>query len=186
MRLNSVIGALLFSSDQPLTLEALWALVEADFPQHTRQDVAQVLTELEKRVTGWGLKLESNALGYRIQVAPDCLDWVHQLYEQTPPRLSRALLETLVIIAHRQPITRAEIEAIRGVSVSSALMNQLKNYDWIKAAGVKEVPGHPTLWVTTPRLLQDLGLPSKQALVAQLDKLVKQHETEEGIEVRAL
>jgi segregation and condensation protein B len=178
MRLDKVIGALLFSSDQPLTIDALWGLVQADFPQHTRADVEQVLTELAGQLTSLGLTLEHNALGYRIQVAPACLDWVYQLYQQTPPRLSRALLETLVIIAHRQPITRAEIEAIRGVSVSSALMAQLKTYDWIRAAGVKEVPGHPTLWVTTTKLLQDLGLASKQALIGQLDKLVEQHERE--------
>lgn len=180
MRLDEALSVLLFSSDQPLSAQALLKLLQVEFGDATLEDVDNALKRIKKQVGKLGLVVESNALGYRIQVASPYLDWAYRLYQQTPPKLSRALLETLVIIAHRQPITRAEIEVIRGVAVSSSIMGQLKAYDWVRTVGVKEVPGHPAQWGTTSKLLQDLGFTSKQALIDHLEQLIESFAYKDG------
>lgn len=171
--LYPIVQALVFSSDQPLSAQTLFELLQLEYPDIELADVQSVLVEIKQSLTGSGLVLAEIGETVRIQVADDYLEWVYKLYQQNPPKLSRALLETLAIMAHRQPITRAEIEAIRGVSVSSPIMAQLKQQGWIKALGQKDVPGHPILWGTTPKLLEDLGLSSKQALVDQLETIVQ-------------
>ena len=168
-----IIQAMLFASDQPVAVENLLILLQTEWPDVTLQEVETCLQQIEASLQGGGLVLQKSEFGYRIQVAETYLDWVYRLFEQSPPKLSRALLETLAIMAHKQPVTRAEVEAVRGVSVSSQIMAQLKQFGWIKSAGVKEVPGHPTLWVTTQKLLDDLGLSSKSQLIEQLDKIVE-------------
>ena len=171
--LYAIVSALVFASDQPLSEAHLLTLVQTEHPKTTAQDIAQTLERLEDALDDSGLVLSNSAAGLRIQVATDKLDWVYKLYQQTPPKLSRALLETLAIMAHRQPITRAEVEEIRGVSVSSQIMSQLKAQGWVKSAGVKDVPGHPNLWVTTPKLLEDLGLANQEQLLQHLDQIVQ-------------
>lgn len=171
--LYPIVQALVFSSDQPLSAQTLFELLQLEYPDIELADVQSVLLEIKQSLAGSGLVLAEIGETVRIQVADDYLDWVYKLYQQNPPKLSRALLETLSIMAHRQPITRSEIEAIRGVSVSSPIMAQLKQQGWIKALGQKDVPGHPTLWGTTPKLLEDLGLSSKQALIDQLETIVQ-------------
>ena len=174
-----IIQAMLFASDQPIAAENLLILLQTEWPDATLQEVEQCLQQIEAALQGGGLVLQKSEFGYRIQVAETYLDWVYRLFEQSPPKLSRALLETLAIMAHKQPVTRAEVEAVRGVSVSSQIMAQLKQFGWIKSAGVKEVPGHPTLWVTTQKLLDDLGFSSKSQLIEQLDKIVEDFMTEQ-------
>ena len=174
-----IIQAMLFASDQPVAVENLLILLQTEWPDVTLQEVETCLQQIEASLQGGGLVLQKSEFGYRIQVAETYLDWVYRLFEQSPPKLSRALLETLAIMAHKQPVTRAEVEAVRGVSVSSQIMAQLKQFGWIKSAGVKEVPGHPTLWVTTQKLLDDLGFNSKSQLIEQLDKIVEDFMTEQ-------
>jgi segregation and condensation protein B len=174
-----IIQAMLFASDQPVAVENLLILLQTEWPDVTLQEVETCLQQIEASLQVGGLVLQKSEFGYRIQVAETYLDWVYRLFEQSPPKLSRALLETLAIMAHKQPVTRAEVEAVRGVSVSSQIMAQLKQFGWIKSAGVKEVPGHPTLWVTTQKLLDDLGFSSKSQLIEQLDKIVEDFMTEQ-------
>jgi len=173
-QLYPIVSALIFSAQQPLSEASLMALVKTDdgFKSLKPKDLAVVLDVFKQSLAHTGVALVLSAEGYRVEVLKGYLDWVYQLFEQNPPKLSRALLETLAIMAHRQPVTRAEVEAIRGVAVSTHIMNQLKQHGWVKSAGVKQVPGHPTLWVTTDKLLQDLGLSSKESLVEQLDQLI--------------
>lgn len=168
-----IIHALLFTSDQPLSVTRLSDLLATQIADIALQDIEQAIHQISQTLANSGLVLARNDEGYRIQVAKDYLDWVYQLYQQSPPKLSRALLETLAIMAHRQPVTRAEVEAVRGVAVSSQIMAQLKNHGWVKSAGVKEVPGHPVLWVTTPKLLQDLGISNKETLIARLEQIMQ-------------
>ena len=173
--LYAVIYTWLFTSQRPLTLQAMQAMLVAEQPDIRLEEIEQVILKIKRSLKPTGLVLKDSSLGYRIQVAPNYLDWVHKLFAYRPPKLSRAVLETLAIIAHKQPITRAEIEAIRGVAVSSQIMAQLKQQEWVKELGVKEVPGYPTLWGTTPKLVEDLGLASQQQLVERLDQIVQQH-----------
>lgn len=173
-QLYPIVTALILSAQQPLPEASLLALLKTHdrFKALKPKDLASVLAVFEQCLAQTGVALVLSAEGYRVEVLKDYLDWVYQLFEQTPPKLSRALLETLAIMAHRQPVTRAEVEAIRGVAVSTQIMNQLKQHGWVKSAGVKQVPGHPTLWVTTDKLLHDLGLGSKETLIEQLDQLI--------------
>jgi segregation and condensation protein B len=172
--LYPIVSALLLSAQQPLSETYLLALLNGhqDFKKARPQDLKAVLDAFQTSLAHSGVVLVLSNDGYRVEVLKNYLDWVYQLFEQSPPKLSRALLETLAIMAHRQPITRAEVEAIRGVAVSTQIMSQLKQYGWVKSAGVKQVPGHPTLWVTTDKLLQDLGLSSKERLIEQLDQQI--------------
>ncbi|UQB43393.1 SMC-Scp complex subunit ScpB [Thiomicrospira microaerophila] len=169
-----IVTGLLMSASEPLSEARLMGLLKKDaqYADLKLKDIKRVLDEFSDCLNHSGAALVVSNEGYRLEVVKDILPWVYQLFEQTPPKLSRALLETLAIMAHKQPITRAEVEAVRGVAVSSQIMNQLKQHGWVKSAGSKPVPGHPTLWVTTDKLLQDLGLTTKEALVAQLDSLV--------------
>ncbi|WFE68455.1 SMC-Scp complex subunit ScpB [Thiomicrospira sp. R3] len=173
-QLYPIVSALVFSADQPLSNERLVALLKSKdgFNKTTTKDLMAVVDVLKSRLEDSGIQLVATSEGYRVEVLKDYLDWVYLLFEQNPPKLSRALLETLAIMAHKQPITRAEVESIRGVAVSTQIMNQLKHHGWVKSAGTKQVPGHPTLWVTTDKLVQDLGLTSKDALIEKLDRLV--------------
>ena len=105
-----------------------------------------------------GMELKQVASGFRLQVRSDYETWVARLWEQKPPRYSRALMETLALIAYRQPITRGEIEDIRGVSVSTNIIRTLEERDWVKSLGHKEVPGRPTLYGTTREFLDYFNL----------------------------
>ncbi len=111
-----------------------------------------------------GIELKQVASGFRLQVRSDYETWVARLWEQKPPRYSRALMETLALIAYRQPITRGEIEDIRGVSVSTNIIRTLEERDWVKSLGHKEVPGRPTLYGTTREFLDYFNLKSLNEL----------------------
>ena len=145
---KQVLEAALLAAGEPLSLERLRSL----FPETGRPDPGELrgaLAELAAEYQERAVELKEVASGYRIQVKPELAPWIAGLWEEKPGRYSRALLETLAIIAYRQPITRGEIEEIRGVSVSTSIMRTLQERDWVRVVGRREVPGRPALYGTT-------------------------------------
>ncbi|MCK5770884.1 MAG: SMC-Scp complex subunit ScpB [Algiphilus sp.] len=161
--LENILEALLLASDQPLSLNALQSLLAED-GAGDRKALRAALERLQRRYEGTALALTEVASGWRISVVDDYAAWVHRLWQEKPPKLSRALLETLAIICYRQPVTRSDIEEIRGVTVSANILRTLGERGWVREAGVREVPGRPALLITTSQLLDDLGLRSLDEL----------------------
>lgn len=163
---NIVEGALL-AAGGPLTLETLASLFaeeESALPPPTREDLMAALTALEADCQDRGIELAQVAGGYRIQVRKACAPWVARLWDEKPPRYSRALLETLALIAYRQPITRGEIEEIRGVAVSTNIVKTLLEREWVRVVGHRDVPGRPALYASTRKFLDYFGLKSLNEL----------------------
>lgn len=154
-----VLEALLMASDQPLSLEQLSRLLGNELGVG-KKDLRVALERLGESLTDRAVELREVASGYRIQVRQDCAEWVSKLWQEKPPRLSRALLETLALICYRQPITRGEVEEVRGVALSPNIIRTLLERNWIREVGVKEVPGRPSLFGTTQQFLDDLSLSS--------------------------
>jgi segregation and condensation protein B len=157
--LSNVVEAVLLAAARPVSLEQLREL----FDEHERpavEDLRAALDDLDRRFAGSGIELREVASGWRIQVRPQYADVVSRLWQERPSRYSRALLETLALIAYRQPITRGEIEDIRGVTVASTIMRTLQERGWIRVVGHREVPGHPELLGTTREFLDYFGLRS--------------------------
>jgi segregation and condensation protein B len=157
--LERVLEALLLASDQPLSMEQLHRLLGNELGV-TKKDLRTGLDRLETSLADRAAELREVASGFRIQVRPDYAEWVSKLWQEKPPRLSRALLETLALVCYRQPITRGEIEEVRGVALSPNIIRTLLERNWIREVGVKEVPGRPSLFGTTQQLLDDLSLKS--------------------------
>ncbi|CAI8154949.1 MAG: Segregation and condensation protein B [Pseudidiomarina mangrovi] len=159
-QLKQALEALLFVAEQPLT--------EAQLLQHfsdslgadvvSRKQLQQTLAELQSDYAERGVQLCKVASGYRFQTRAELGGIISQLWQEKPPRYSQALLETLALVAYRQPITRGDIEAIRGVSVSSQIIKTLQERGWIKVVGHREVPGRPQLYATTNEFLDYFGL----------------------------
>ena len=157
---NIVEGALL-AAGGPLTLETLASLfTEEEEVVPTREELTAALAALEADYQDRGIELAQVAGGYRIQVRKACAPWVARLWDEKPPRYSRALLETLALIAYRQPITRGEIEEIRGVAVSTNIVKTLLEREWVRVVGHRDVPGRPALYATTRKFLDYFGLKS--------------------------
>ncbi|MCB1926165.1 MAG: SMC-Scp complex subunit ScpB, partial [Gammaproteobacteria bacterium] len=155
--LKSIIEAALLAAGRPLTLDALLALFnEIECPD--RKTLRNTLTELAADYEGRGIEVVEVASGWRIQVRQACSPWVSRLWEERPARYSRALMETLALIAYRQPITRGEIEDIRGVSVSTNIIKTLMEREWVHVVGHRDVPGKPSLYSTTREFLDYFGL----------------------------
>lgn len=166
MNLKHIVEALLFASDKPMSLKELQEVFpELEQPQSA--DLEAALLELTEDYQSHSIELKKVASGYRFQVREQMSPWVSRLFEEKPARYSRALLETLAIIAYRQPVTRAEIEDIRGVVVSSNIIRTLMEREWIKIVAHKEVPGRPGLYATTKQFLDHFNLSS----LAQLPTL---------------
>ena len=144
-------------ADGPVSAEKLQETVLCDF-ELSKKYLTQLLNEIEKDYANNGIHLVKVASGYRFQSDASLNPWVGRLWQEQVPRYSRALLETLSLIAYRQPITRGEIEQVRGVSVSSNIIKTLMEREWIKAVGHKEVPGRPSLYATTNEFLDYFGL----------------------------
>lgn len=171
-RLKHIVEAVLLAAGRPLSLEQLLAMFgEEESPE--RSALRQALSALEADYAGRGLQLVEVASGYRIQIRPEMQPWVGRLWEEKPSRYSRALLETLSLIAYRQPITRGEIEEVRGVSVSTSIMKTLLEREWVRVVGHRDVPGHPAMYGTTKTFLDYFGLRSLDELptLAQLREL---------------
>ncbi len=163
--LKQIVEAALLAAGRPLGLDALQALFdELERPHKNR--LRQVLEELAADYEGRGIEVVEVASGWRIQVRKECSPWVSRLWEEKPGRYSRALMETLALIAYRQPITRGEIEEIRGVSVSSNIVRTLLEREWVRVVGHRDVPGRPALYGTTRQFLDYFGLKSLDDLPA--------------------
>ena len=152
-----ILEAALFASATPLTVDKLRGL----FPEEVCPTAAEIKADLQTLAAmyeGRGVELVEVATGYRFQAAQQWSPWLSRLWEKKPPRYSRALLETLALIIYRQPITRAEIEDVRGVVVSSNIIRTLIDRDWIKEAGYRDTPGKPALFATTKQFLDDFNV----------------------------
>lgn len=156
-RIRCITEAALLAAGKPLSLDQLRELFdEGDRP--ARQVMEHVLVLLEQSCEGRGFELQKVASGYRLQVREEFAPWVGRLFEEKPQRYSRALLETLALIAYRQPITRGEIEEIRGVTVSSNIIRTLLEREWVRVVGHRDVPGRPAMYATTRQFLDYFNL----------------------------
>lgn len=172
--LNILLEAILSAAQTPLKISDIQTLFD-NYDRPTREDIEEALQVLKYKLEGRGVELVEVASGYRIQVPQQYSQWVSRLYDEKPQRYSRALLETLALIAYRQPISRGDIEEIRGVSVSSNIMKTLQEREWIKVLGQREVPGRPNLYGTTKQFLDDFNLKQLSELppLIELEKLEK-------------
>jgi segregation and condensation protein B len=152
-----IIEAALMAAGQPLSMDRILTLF-LDGHQPTREEIRQALDMLAAECDGRGVELKEVSSGFRFQAKQDYAQWVARLWEEKPARYSRALLETLALIAYRQPITRGEIEDIRGVTVSSNIMKTLQERDWVKVVGHRDVPGKPAMYATTRQFLDYFNL----------------------------
>lgn len=157
-QLAIILEALLLSSEQSLSLAQLEKIFVEEGVK--RQAIQQALAFLEGMCAQRSYELRETASGYRLQTRAQYREWVSRLQEDKPARYSRALLETLALIAWRQPITRAEIEEVRGVAVSSHIIRTLQEREWVRIIGHKEVPGRPAMWGTTRQFLDYFNLKS--------------------------
>ncbi|HNG10746.1 MAG TPA: SMC-Scp complex subunit ScpB [Agitococcus sp.] len=155
--LKNILESAIFASPSPLSVEELLSLF-ADEEKPTRQQIQTLIKELQNDYATRPLEVVEVASGYRFQVRAKFSPWISKLWQDKPPKLSRAMLETLAIIAYRQPVTRAEIEAIRGVVVSTQIIKALFDRDWIVVVGHREVPGRPALLATTREFLDAFSL----------------------------
>lgn len=158
VQLKNIVEAALMVSEKPVSLNQLLAIFEkeSDIPEKT--DIKAAINQLIEDYKGRGIELKEVSSGFRVQVNSDYADWINHLFDDRPPKYSRALMETLAIIAYRQPITRAEIEDIRGVSVSSNIIRTLQERSWIRVVGQRDVPGKPELLATTKEFLDYFNL----------------------------
>jgi segregation and condensation protein B len=157
--LKSILEAVLLAAGEPLNLNSLESVfTEEERPSPT--EISKALEELGEDYAERGLQLKEVASGFRIQVREDTNPWVARLWEDRPQRYSRALLETLALIAYRQPITRGDIEEVRGVSVRTNIIRTLQEREWIRVVGHRDVPGKPALFGTTKAFLDYFNLSS--------------------------
>jgi len=155
--LKNILESAIFASPSPLSIEELLSLF-ADEEKPSRQQIQTLIKELQNDYATRPLEVVEVASGYRFQVRAKFSPWISKMWQDKPPKLSRAMLETLAIIAYRQPVTRAEIEAIRGVVVSTQIIKALFDRDWIVVVGHREVPGRPALLATTREFLDAFSL----------------------------
>ncbi len=158
-----IVEAILFAANRPMTIKQ----IQETFPELEQPDTLAIQMALEDIARDYAdrpVGLKQLASGYRFQVREGLSHWVTRLFEERPPRYSRALLETLAIIAYRQPVTRGEIEDIRGVSVSTSIIQTMLEREWIRVIGHKEVPGRPALYGTTKQFLDYFNLTSLNEL----------------------
>jgi segregation and condensation protein B len=157
--LKCIIEALLLAAGSPLNLGQLVSLFEGA-EAYSSDDIARALAELAADLETRGIELVEVASGFRLQTRKELAPWVSKLWEERPQRYSRALLETLALIAYRQPITRGEIEEVRGVSVRSNIIRTLQEREWVRVVGHRDVPGKPALFGTTRAFLDYFNLAS--------------------------
>ncbi|MBA2409432.1 MAG: SMC-Scp complex subunit ScpB [Gammaproteobacteria bacterium] len=165
-KVKNIIEAALLAADRPLNVEQLAQLVVDGQGQYSRDAIREALDMLEADCADRGVELKHVASGYRYQVRQELSLWIARLWEERPPRYSRALLETLALIAYRQPITRGDIEAIRGVAVSTGIVKTLQEREWIRVVGHRDVPGRPAMYGTTRQFLDYFNLGSLDELPA--------------------
>jgi len=162
-KLKNIVEGFIFASDKTLNVDHIIKL----FPegeQPTKDEINTILQLIEADYENRGIELKKVSSGYRFQVREEISPWVSRLWEEKPQKYTRALLETLALIVYRQPITRGEIEEIRGVSVSSNIIKTLQERDWVKVVGHKDVPGRPALLASTKQFLDYFNLKSLEDL----------------------
>ncbi|MBL6753512.1 MAG: SMC-Scp complex subunit ScpB [Pseudomonadales bacterium] len=164
-KIKMIIEGLLLAAGRPLTLESIAAVFNDD-ERPENEELLAVLARIDEECGDRGFELTKVASGYRFQVKQELAEWVSKLWEERPPRYTRALLETLALIAYRQPITRGDIEEIRGVAVSSNIIRTLLDREWIRVVGQRDVPGRPSMFATTKQFLDYFNLESLQQLPA--------------------
>lgn len=174
--LRVVLEAALLVAPEPLSLIELKRMFEHEL---SNNQLRLTLEELRQQWQGKGVELVEVADGWRFQTRAEMQPWLTRLKNEKPPRYSRAVLETLAIIAYRQPVTRGDIEDIRGVTVNPNIIKTLEERDWIEAIGHRDVPGRPTLFATTGHFLSDLGLRTLSELppLEELGNLITPDET---------
>ena len=156
IKLSEILEALLLSASRPIGIEDMIKVFED--PKPTKDDIRNALNEIDEACISRGIELKRIATGYRLQVKQSLSTYVAKLWEEKPQKFSKATLETLSLIAYKQPITRGEIEEIRGVTVGTQLMRSLMERGWVKIVGQRDVPGRPSLYSTTKEFLDYFGL----------------------------
>tara|TARA_B100001173_G_scaffold209676_1_gene180920 strand:- start:86 stop:691 length:606 start_codon:yes stop_codon:yes gene_type:complete len=156
-KISQVIEAVLLSASRPIDVQEIKRVFPED-EKPTREEIRQALKEIEEQCKDRGVELKKVSSGYRLQVRQSLSSYVAKLWEERPQRFSKATLETLALIAYRQPITRGEIEEIRGVTIGTQLMRGLMERGWVKIVGQRDVPGRPSLYSTTKEFLDYFGL----------------------------
>ncbi len=157
IQIKALIEAAIFSTPKPITIKRIKQTILAD-TDISQGQIADIIVELQGNYEARGIKLLGTASGYQFVTAPELSEKLAVLWQEKAPRYSRALLETLALVAYKQPITRAEMEELRGVAVSSNIMKTLLERQWVKIVGQKEVPGKPSLYGTTNQFLDYFGL----------------------------
>lgn len=157
-QLKNIIEATLMAFDEPRTVAQLQVLFEGDDPQPAKDEIRAAINQLVSDYEGRGIELKEIASGFRFQARSEYAEWINRLFRDKPQRYSRAFMETLAIIAYRQPVTRGEIEDIRGVSVNSNIIKSLQEREWIRVVGHRDVPGKPELLATTREFLDYFNL----------------------------
>ena len=158
-----IVEGLLLAAGRPLSLDNI-AQVFSEDERPDKNELKAVMEAITVECDDRGFELKEIASGYRFQVKQDLSEWVAKLWEERPPRYTRALLETLALIAYRQPITRGDIEEIRGVGVSSNIIRTLLDREWVRVVGHRDVPGRPAMFATTKQFLDYFNLKSLQQL----------------------
>jgi len=156
-KLKNIIEAILLASYEPLSVDKLFKIITSK-EKTNKSDILSVINDLETDYEDKDIEIAKVASGYRIQAKSEIGDYLNIMFADRTPRYSRALMETLSIIAYRQPVTRGDIEAIRGVSVSTSIMRTLTERNWIKIIGYRDVPGKPAMFATTPEFLDYFSL----------------------------
>jgi segregation and condensation protein B len=167
--LQNIIEAALFASKEPLGIRKIMALFPVD-AQPSKVDIQNVVTRLQQQCEHRGIELKRIGKGWRYQTREKYSTWLRKLDARKPPRFSRALLETLSIIAYRQPVTRSDIEEVRGVGVSSETIRTLEEREWVQQIGHRDVPGRPALFGTTQVFLEYFNMSSLRELPELMDK----------------
>ncbi len=161
--LKNIIEASLLAAGKPLSLDQMTAVFEEDKAPE-REAIRAMIKALNEEYEERGIEIKQVSSGYRLQVKKELAPWVSRLWDEKPARYTRALLETLSLIAYRQPITRGEIEDVRGVSVSSNIIKTLQEREWVKVLGYRDVPGKPAMYGTTKEFLDYFNLKSLSQL----------------------
>ena len=169
-KIKKIIESLLFSSSYPIKVKEIKNFFSEE--KVSSKLIEEIINEIEINYSKSGVNLRKVSSGYRFQVSEDCNEWVTKFYPEKPQKYSRALMETLALIVYKQPITRTEIEAVRGVSVSSNIIKTLLEREWVKILGYKDVPGKPAIFGTTKEFLDSHNLLSLNQL-PKLDDIVE-------------
>ena len=162
-KLKNLIEAILLASDEPLSVNKIHKVLNSK-TKVSKSDILSSIDNLKQDYENKNIKIIQVASGLRVQAKDEVRDYLKLMFSERTPRYSRALMETLSIIAYRQPVTRGDIEAIRGVSVSSSIMRTLNDRNWVRIIGYRDVPGKPAMFSTTPEFLDYFGLEKLEEL----------------------